>query len=64
MLMYCDLWTKWSKIEQQTGLLLATNTVYVKRSQYMQVAYSKPLTYYKVAAFRVRKERSLFDKKK
>ena len=22
--MYCDFWTKWSKIEQQTGLLLAT----------------------------------------
>ena len=24
MLMYCDLWTKETKIEQQTGLLLAT----------------------------------------
>ena len=24
MLIFCDLWTKWSKIEQQTGLLLAT----------------------------------------
>ena len=27
MLMYCDLWSKESKIEQQTGLLLATLTV-------------------------------------
>ena len=24
MLMYCELWTKWSKIEYKTGLLLTT----------------------------------------
>ena len=33
MLMYCDLWTKWSKIEQQTSQSTAYNFTVLSKCQ-------------------------------